>query len=270
MLQAFLALSLTLGLGGCTPAVSQRNHNAARIGYDLGVGAFTRGETREALRALRGALAQDPGLPEVHNALGLVYHALGKQDEALSHYERAVVLRPGFSESHNNRGTLLLGMGRYEAAVTAFETALEDILYATPHLAEGNMGWAYYQQGNTAAALEHIGNAVATDPQFCRGYEWLARIAVDRDDAAEMVTQGQRFKRHCLDKPEVAETIAADYRHEMQYYMAIGHLKQGNPRSARQLLRQCASSDPEARGFAYRCTASLQDLEAARSHDRRR
>ena len=259
------ALSLVAALA-CAPVISQKNHDAARIGYDLGIAAFNQGDSREALRSLRTAYSQDPTLPEVHNALGLVYHSLVKQDAALTHYQRAVALRPQFSEAYNNMGTLLLDMGRHDAAVQAFETALRDILYATPHLAEGNMGWAYYQKGETDLALEHIGNAVATDPQFCRGYQWLARIALDRDDAAQMVAQGQRFVRYCLDNAEVAQSVPADYRHEMQYYLALGHLKQGNGRPARELLRQCASTDPDARGFARKCTASLRALGSATDH----
>ena len=79
--------------------------------------------------------------------LGMVYHALEHLDESIGHYEQAVELKPSFSEAHNNMGTVLIDLGRYDDAIDSFKVALGDILYRTPALAEGNMGWAYYKKG---------------------------------------------------------------------------------------------------------------------------
>src|SRR5690606_15868580 len=121
------------------------------------------------------------------------YHAMDRHELALEHYREAVRLKPKYSEAQNNFGTLLLSIGRYDEAIAAFEVALSDILYPTPSLAEGNMGWAYYKSGNTDQAVRHLRNAVAADTKFCRGYLWLAQIGVETGDAAEAVASARRF-----------------------------------------------------------------------------
>lgn len=258
-----LLIALGANAWGCATVISRKDRDAARIAYDLGITAFDRGDSREALRNLLAAVRQDPYLPDAHNALGLVYHGLNKEAEALVHYEEAVKLRPKFSEAHNNMGILLLDMGRYDEAIAAFKVALEDILYSTPTLAEGNMGWAYYRKGEVALAKERIGSAVAADPQFCRGYEWLMRIALDADDGAEAVAQGNRFMRHCANNEKVASVLPADYRREMDYYLAMGHLKLAHHAEARALLQRCADdADALPQSPSARCAQALRALPA--------
>lgn len=246
----------------CATTITRKDRESARISYDLGITAFDRGDSREALRGLLSAVRLDPTLADAHNALGLLYHGMGHETDALVHYEEAVRLRPKFSECYNNMGILLLDMGRYDEAITSFKVALEDILYSTPTLAEGNMGWAYYRKGEVALAKERIGSAVAADPKFCRGYEWLMRIALDADDGAEAVAQGKRFYRHCVDNTALAQALSPDYRREMAYYLAMGHLKIGQVAQAIALLRPCAAQEDAAPGSpAARCATALRPLQ---------
>ena len=252
-----LALSMSLA---CVTVASDKNRSAARIKYDLSIASINQGDTREALRNLLAALELDPGLPEAHNALGLVYHRIGHLEDAQQHYSEAVRLNPKFSEAFNNLGTLYIDLHRYDDAIAAFQVALDDLLYTTPYLAEGNMGWAYYQKGDMDQALSHIGNAVATNPQFCRGYEWLARIGVEHDRPADVVANSKRFQKYCANDASVATAVAPEYLREMQYYLGIGHLKQGHREAARAALTQCAVGGPEAQGFAGKCAQSLRTL----------
>jgi type IV pilus assembly protein PilF len=248
----------------CAQVVTSKSRASARISYDMGINAFNRGDSREALRALLVSSREDPYLPDAHQALGLVYHGMGKLEAARAEYAEALRLRPKFSEASNNLGILLIDMGQYDAAIAAFKVALSDILYATPTLAEGNMGWAYYQKGDVSAAVEHIGNAVASDPQFCRGYEWLMRIALAEDRADDAVANGRRFYKHCVQNGKVAATLQPEYRAEIDYYLALGHLKQGNRPAAQALLVSCATPAGEAalpNSFAARCAESLRTLQ---------
>jgi type IV pilus assembly protein PilF len=260
-----LGPALGLALLACATTVSEKNRDAARINYDVGVASLDHGDSRAALRALLTAIELDPTLPEAHNALGLVYHGMGKLDDALAQYEAAVRLNPKFSEAYNNLGALQLDMGHYDDAIASFKVALSDILYATPTLAEGNMGWAYYKKGDAPKALEHIGNAVAIDPHFCRGYEWLMRIALDQKRPAEVLAQGKRFQKHCLDNPQVAAQISPDYRNEIDYYLALGHLQKGDRVAAQAVLTRCAAGagddDPGERPYAAKCAASLRSIQ---------
>lgn len=256
-----MLMSAVLALAACATTITRKDRESARVAYDLGITAFDRGESREALRDLLSAVRMDPTLADAHNALGLLYHGMGKEAEALVHYEEATRLRPKFSEAFNNKGILLLDMGRYDEAIAAFEVALKDILYTTPTLAEGNMGWAYYRKGEVALAKERIGSAIAADPQFCRGYEWLMRIALDADDGAEAVAQGNRFVRHCANNKALADSLSPDYRREMTYCLAQGHLKLGHVGEAAALLSTCANQEDALPGSpAARCAKALSAL----------
>jgi Flp pilus assembly protein TadD len=48
------------------------------------------------------ALRLDPQDPLIHNALGVVLHALGKKKQARSCFERALQLAPGLPEARDN------------------------------------------------------------------------------------------------------------------------------------------------------------------------
>ena len=252
-----LPLILVFGLTACGHTISEQDQAQARLQYDMGVTSLKRGEPRAALRDLMAAAEKDPELPQVHNALGLVYHALGRADDALAHYKRAMELKPDFSEAANNMGTLLTDMGRYDEAIAAHQLAMGDIMYGTPWLAEGNMAWAFYKSGDVVKARKHLRNALATNPKFCRGYEWLAHIDLEQGAADDTVQSCMRFERYCAADPEIAEQIQPELLREMRYYLAMGHLKRGDHEAARDAFTQCAD---ETDGYGARCRSSLAAL----------
>jgi type IV pilus biogenesis/stability protein PilW len=241
-----------------TQSVSPKDTANARVHYDVAIDFFGKGEMRSALRELLRAVKLDPTLSLAHNALGLIYHDLGHLEEAEEHYKEAIKLKPKFSEAHNNFGTLLIDKGRYDDAIVAFQTALGDILYATPSLAEGNLGWAYYKAGNIKASLKHLRNAVAMNPKFCRGYEWLARISLAIEESDQVVASGRRFKKFCLDDPDIKKTIAQSYIDQMEYYWALGYLKQGQHDEARDLFAACSKSESDK--VSTDCRTSLEQI----------
>ena len=244
----------------CAPtSVDHKAQVAARISYDLGVESFNHGDTRGALQELLKAVKKNPNLAEAHHALGLVFHTLQRHEDALTHYKRAIALKPAFSVAHNNLGTLLLDLGRYDEAIESFDRALSDILYATPSMAEGNLGWAYYKKGEVKTGEKHLRNAVAMNPKFCRGYEWLARIGLDKDDAALTLWAGKRFARYCAEDDAVAHNVSPDYLRQMQYYLGMGYLKKGEHQRAREVFDACALDDEEA-PFGQKCHQSLNTL----------
>jgi len=245
--------------GGCASTTSAAAQAQAKTHYDIAIATFNTGDARGALRELLKTLELDPELPEAHNALGLVYHSLKHLDEGLEHYNKAVELRPKFSEAHNNRGILLVDLGRYQEAIESFKVAVGDILYRTPSLAEGNMGWAYYKNGEAPQGIKHIRNAVATNPKFCRGYEWLTRIALEQDNPTEIIKNYSRFERHCASDRNLLKSIRVDYLRQMKYYFALGLLKQGDQDQARQVLDECATPGSEG-DFGAKCASALKAL----------
>ncbi|MBC7794514.1 MAG: tetratricopeptide repeat protein, partial [Clostridia bacterium] len=227
-MRRFVIPLLAVSFVACGHTVTEQDESQAKLQYDMGVTSLRSGDPRAALRDLLAAEERDPDLAPVHNALGLVYHSLGHGDDALAHYKKALRLVPEFSEAYNNMGTLLTDMGRYDEAIEAHEKAMSDILYGTPWLAEGNMAWAMYKKGDVVQSRKHLRNALATNPKFCRGYEWLARIDIEQGAPNDTVQSCQRFERYCAADPEIAEQISTELLREMRYYLAMGYLKTGN------------------------------------------
>jgi type IV pilus assembly protein PilF len=252
------ALALAVLCAACAATIDEKDVARAQIHYDIAVAQLNEGNMRGALRELLAAVELDPTLAVAHNALGLVYHSMGRLDDALTHYEKAVTLNPKFSEAHNNLGVLLIDLGRYDEAIGGFQTALGDILYPTPSLAEGNMGWAYYKKGDAPVAQKHLRNAVATSPKFCRGYLWLARIALDKDEPADAIDEARRFGKQCVADRNVAAEVPDEYEREMGYYLGLGLLKQGDRDAAREAFAACSLVDAE--GFGRKCADSLAQL----------
>ncbi len=231
----------------------------SRISYDLGVAAFSRGSMREALKELLKAADDNPKDPDVQHMLGLVYHSLGYPNLALTHYEKALSLKESFSEASNNYGILLMDLGRYSEAVDAFQKALSNLLYPTPFLAEGNMGWAYYQWGEIPAALKHLQHAVHTNPGFCRGYQWLARISLDQKKADEVLKYYEKFEKHCVSDAQWASQVPVTYTHEMMYYAGLAYLQKGFLEQASQMLKECGEKgSPE--GIGRQCGVALKAM----------
>ncbi len=252
-------LCIALALAGCAGPVSEADGTSARIHHDIGIANLDRGELRLALRELLRAVELDPELAATHNALGLVYHAMGRSKEALHHYERAVALQPRFSEAHNNLGVLLIDLGRYEDAIVHLKAAIADILYATPALAEGNLGFAYYKNGEVDLGLQHLRNAVAQSPKFCRGYLWLARIGLETHNAADIVVNARRFAKYCVEDREISQKLDPEHVREMNYYLGSGYLELGDRAQAAQAFAACASPD-NAGAFGQKCEQARRAL----------
>jgi type IV pilus biogenesis/stability protein PilW len=199
-LPALLALGL---LVACVHIPTEQERQGAEAHYDLGINAQGQGEVRSALQEFEQALKLDDDFAEAHNAIAVLYHlSFDKKDEAEKHYKRALEIRPSFSEARVNLGNLYLDQGRLDDAIKAYNTALNDMLYPTPYIAEANLGWAYFKKGDSAKALEHLRTAVTANPQFCLGYKNLGLVQDAKGDLDAACTEFGRFVEAC---PKVAE-----------------------------------------------------------------
>jgi len=202
-LAAVLALAAAGLLGSCVHIPTEKERQGAEAHYDLGINAQSSGDVRGALKEFEESLKLDPDFADAHNALGVLLHlSFDRKDEAEKHYKQALELRPTFSEAKVNLGNLYLDQGRLDEAITLYEQALNDMLYATPYIAETNLGWAYFKKGNSPQALAHLRAAVTQAPAFCLGYKDLGLVQDARGDLAAACTEFGRFVQAC---PKVAE-----------------------------------------------------------------
>ncbi|MHB1846848.1 MAG: social motility TPR repeat lipoprotein Tgl [Deltaproteobacteria bacterium] len=225
-----LALALALALTGCGPSAHDLEN--AQIHYDLGVNAMElQHDPQSALKDLEAAVQANPNMEQAQNALGLVYHMmLHRPEEAVPHYLRALELDPKDSEAANNLGAAYTDLGRYADAARMFQRALADELYRTPYIAEGNLGWVLYKEGDVQAGLQHLENAVRTNPAYCQGYRSLGMIDAEQGKLEAAEREFTRFHDKCPNLPESS------------YRLGLVLLKEGRDAQAREQLRACAEA----------------------------
>ncbi|HEX8706285.1 MAG TPA: social motility TPR repeat lipoprotein Tgl, partial [Myxococcaceae bacterium] len=179
---------------------TEKERNSAEIHYNLGLQAQQAGNIQEAINEFKRAVDLDPDSADAHNALGILLHLSYKRyDEAIKHYERALEVRPNFSEARTNLANVYLDQDRYDEAIKLYEQVLNDMLYPTPFIAQGNLGWAYFKKGDTVKGLENIRAAVTLNPKFCLGYKNLGIIYEHTGNTEESCRQFTRYRESCED-----------------------------------------------------------------------
>ncbi len=246
---------------GCVAAVSEKSQVRARLHYDLGVEALGRDDLRTALQELRLADNDNPYDANTQQALGLNYQAMDQFADSERHYLRALGLKKDFAEAYNNYGTLLLEMGRISEAVPNFQKALDNLLYRTPSLAEGNLGWAYFKLGDLELARRHLRRAVITNPQFCRGYVWLAEVELLRKDPDQVSMNAAKFMKHCAENEAVRAVVGDEHVRQIRFIMGQSYALLGKTEKAREEFEACAkTSQIEPMGIAKQCAERLVAL----------
>lgn len=132
--------------------------------------SFREGRPAEAQRLLEQALRLAPAMPEAHNNLGMVLHALGQRTAAKEKYRRALALLPVYPEALNNLGLAWSDEGNQDEAIRCFENALAAKPdYSSAHL---NLAIVYDKLGKRSDAFHHyrrfLENAKAGEQELVR------------------------------------------------------------------------------------------------------
>lgn len=137
-----------------------------------------------AVVAWERAIRLDPENADAHRYLGvqlLIQGNYARSEQllrrAVALYERRAVdderLRSSLAEVRNTLGVALMNTGRVDEALPLFRAACDEITYATPHLAFGNLGWALNHKGQFREAIAALERSVSIQPRFCVGWARL-------------------------------------------------------------------------------------------------
>ena len=167
-----ILLSLAIILSGCAEDRAFKKRQA-QAKVDLGKSLLAEGNLTAGLNELLKAAELDPNNPETQNELALGYRAMEIYGQAITHFKKAVELRPDFSGAYNNLGTVYLILGEWDRAINCFRNALRNSVYATPHFAHNNLGFAYYKKGEFTKSVENYLKATQVQPSFSRAFHNL-------------------------------------------------------------------------------------------------
>lgn len=254
----------------------------ARMLTNHGQALLEMGRVDEAAQVLNRAVAANPGLPEPHDLLGLVWlrrggekqaenkfgdalavqpdlataHAnlasllAGRKDLAgsQSHFLKALAFDPGAAETHRNYAFLLILMRNYGGARSEFEAAAR----LSPSRSQARLDLAELEQagGRPDAAAAQYRLALKQSPDFAEAHYGLGKLLVAQGKTGDGVA-----------------ALREAVRTNPQYYeahLALGVLLlrgggAGAAAEARAHLEQVAggSGDPAIRQLAAKALGSI-------------
>lgn len=173
---AFLAtlLSGCAGKGGGPGSPDPERQSRAE--HDVAADALAKGNLRTALAHAKKAAALDEENADAHLLVATIFIGfctyspdecrLGEAEKAA---RLAVKHKENFREAKNTLGVILVHEKKYDEAIAVLKPLADDILYATPENAWGNLGWAHLEKGELDQAVDALRRAVAAQPAFCWG-----------------------------------------------------------------------------------------------------
>jgi Flp pilus assembly protein TadD len=152
------------------------------------------GRLGDARRELERSLADEPGVPEVLNNLGLVCQRLGDHTRAVECFQQVLVLRPREPEFANNLGNALVRAGRLTEGISQLEAAVR----LAPELVDSrfNLASALAQGGRTEEAMAALTALLTRHPDDAGSHNLLGNLllaASSRPEAIEHLTAAVRL-----------------------------------------------------------------------------
>ncbi len=194
------AFSLCLLVSGCVDLEKARRQ--AQIHYELGAEQLLK-DPQGAYKEALSALEYDPQSADAWHLKALtLHHAFRRLEEAQQAYTRALEFKKPFSDANVNLGNLYMDQKRYDEAIVQYQLALADVLYPTPFIAQGNMGWAHFKKGDAKQAIELLRSAVVANPRYCLGELQLGQIYEAQNEPADACKYFARYREHCPEQPD--------------------------------------------------------------------
>lgn len=269
-LPASLRLSGVIALGtlvgGCAGGPDEQAIHRSEAEFNLAVGLIEEHNFGAAFQHLDESIRLDPDNAEAHLLLGNLYlfredwpHAEQQLRESIAANARlGTAGRPALvGEAQNSLGVLYIQSERLGEAVEALRAATSDLMYRTPHLAWGNLGWAYYEQHDYPEALAALQQAVALQPQFCNGWYRMGQVDYALGEAgtdADGFAHAEDALTHAL------ENTAEECQALQEAWLLRGEARArlGRREDAISDFERCVELNPETTA-GHQCQSLLAD-----------
>jgi Tfp pilus assembly protein PilF len=228
-----LAAVLIIALAGCATTGTTDARKVAEGYYDRGVSHLQMKEQEKAIVEFQRSIKTDPTYKMSYYALGVVNDMMGKYADAEHYYKEAIDIDAEFSEAHNALGVVYYKQQRWKEAQRSFQKALNNKLYATPHVPYLNMGDMHMAQQEYAKAVEAYRESKRLVNQDITLYK-LGTALLASGNARDAIG-------------ELQEGVTLAPRNiDMRLALAQAFLKDGNKRSALAEFRKVVELAPKS------------------------
>lgn len=243
--------------GAATPIEEQQS----TAEQDLAGDAFKNGRLREAFDHVQRALKlnSDNGEAAYLGAMVLLgFCALDETStdcrykDAETFARKATEASPDLRDARNALGVILVHEQRYDEAIAVLKPLTEDLVYASPESAWGNLGWAYLQRGSTGEAIDALNRAVAVQPLFCVGQY---RLGLAYEKKGDLPLAREAFTK-------AVDTDLPQCKRLQDAYSARARIlaRQGLKEEARADLTRCRDMGVQTLA-GQKCAAQLQTYQ---------
>ena len=266
-LQKLVPVALAFGLSGCFATASNEPDPKSVAIYDVANDSFRKGQLREALSKVNEALDADRTNVDAAHLGALIHLAFCARDpqgsdcrfaDAEKLAQRAVDNGPEFREAKNTLGVILIHEKKYDDAIGVLKPLAEDILYGSPQVSWGNLGWAYLEKGMLDEAIDALRRSVAAQPSFCVGN---FRLGLAYEKKGQSKLGYDAFGR-------AVETERPGCKKIQEAWEGRGRIakKLGLVEEARVAFSQCVELSKSS-NIGVRCRGALQSLPHAAPAD---
>ena len=131
-----------------------------------------------ALELAESARLIDPGIAEVHWALGFIHAQARRHAQAIAELQRVIDINPSFADAYALMGGVYTYIGQPDKSVPLLRTAMR-LDPAAGYLYYLLLGRAYLYQGDTEQALINLREAAARNPADIETHLYLAAAHAD-------------------------------------------------------------------------------------------
>jgi tetratricopeptide (TPR) repeat protein len=191
----------------------ERNRDAAARHLEQGLALERANRIAEAVTRYRQAIAENPGLPEAHNALAFYYQRSGLLARAADEFKIVAGLEGNFL-AYFNLGYVLVELEQYDEALDAFGHCLA--LVPDDAAAHFEVGLIHLSRGDFDRAMAYLDLPLRSYPRDWEVHNLFGRCLLGLrryDEAREAFNQALVLARNPAAQVEVFENLATVERH---------------------------------------------------------
>ncbi|NIP52175.1 MAG: tetratricopeptide repeat protein [Phycisphaerae bacterium] len=230
------------------------------------------GNSAEAEKYWKKALALNPARPDVYNGMGWAAFEKGEYEKAIVFWRKALEINPQTPAIHNSIAQTLILLGRYDEVIKEAEEELK--ISPTSGLSYFLLGQGYLKLKEYDKAKEYYETAIKLEPDYMNAYYGLFRVCSRlklKDEAGKYLARFKELKAEdakvLMDRNKAFDDVVVIRKMLAETYSDAEYIyyNKGNLQQAEKLLQRAVSLEPNNTeylmklGFLFQSSNRLQD-----------